>query len=135
MALQNFSFTTSRGSVRLSFGEEVAVEALGRYFTLAISAPRSIAVSDELLLFVTDTDGDNFSAYTLGGEFAFGLSQLGVKETLLGGSVMSAAEAIRFLSRYPDTKAAADHSYYLATTATYKMLLLDLTAREVVYGG
>lgn len=135
MALEKFSFTTARGSVRLSFGEEVTVEALGRYFALDIPAPRSVAVSDELLLFVSDTDGDNFSAYTLGGEFAFGLSQLGVSETLLGGSVMSAAEAIRFLSRYPDTKVIADHSYYLATTVTYKMILLDLTAREVVYGG
>ena len=133
MALTSFSFVTARGSVRLRFDEEVSVEALGRFFTLEISAPTSVSVSDEYLLFVFDGEGDNFVAYTLFGDRAFSSSELGIEKTLLGGSVMTAAEAIRFLSRYPDVQVVADHTYYLATTVDYQMILVDLTARCVVF--
>lgn len=133
MALSSFSYVTARGSVRLRFDDGVSVEAFGRYFTLDIPTPLSVAVSERYLLFVLDGEGDNLAAYSFDGEYAFGLSFFGVEETLIGGSVMTAAEAIRFLSRYPDVKVVADHGYYLATTVGYGLLLLDLDAREVVF--
>lgn len=133
MAFSGFSFTTARGSVRLRFDEEISVEVGGRYFTLDLPMPRSVSVSDELLLFVMEGEGDNLLAYTLLGDFAFSLSSLGIEQTVLSGSVMSSAEAIRFLSRHPEVKVVADHTYYLVTTETYQTYLVDLTAREVVF--
>ena len=135
MALTSFSYLTARGSVRLRFDDGVSVEAGGRYFTLEIPEPISVSVSDQYLLFVLDKEGDNLAAYTFDGEFAFSLSMLGIEDTLIGGSLLSAGEAIRFLSRYPDVKVIADHTYYLATTRTYGMILLDLVAREVAFRG
>ncbi len=133
MALTSFSYLTARGSVRLRFDDGVSVEACGRYFTLDIPTPISVSVSESYLVFVLDKEGDNLAAYTFAGEFAFGLSFFGSSDTLIGGSAMTAGEAIRFLSRYPDVKAVADHTYYLATTKDYKMLLLDLDTKAVVF--
>lgn len=133
MALASFSFLTAKGSVRMRFDDGVSVEVLGHYFTLDIGVPLAVSVSDGYLLFVLDKEGDNLCAYTLMGDYAFSLADLGLDATLIGGSVMSAPEAIRFLSRYPDVKVAQDHTYYLATTNEYKMLLVDLDTKEIAF--
>ena len=133
MALQSFGFLTAKGSVRLRFDDGVSVEARGRYFTPDLDDVIGVSVSDDYLLFILDKEGDNLAAYTLTGEFAFSLSDLGIDESLIAGSVMTAPETIRFLSRYPDVKVAADHTYYLATTREYKMILLDLDTKEIVF--
>ncbi|MBQ7364851.1 MAG: hypothetical protein IJW46_04570 [Clostridia bacterium] len=134
MALTSLNFTTKGGRiVRLRLDDGVSVEAYGRYFTLPLGTPLAVSVSDDYLVFVLDKEEDNLSVYTFDGSLAFTLADLGVSETLVGGSLVSASEAVLFLSRYPEADLAPDHTYYLATTRDYRMLWLDLDSRKVFY--
>ena len=134
MALTSLNFLTgNKRSVRIRFDEGVSVEAYGRYFSLDIPTPIAVSVSDNYILFVLDKEGDNLAAYTFDGAFAFGLSELGVTDSLLSGSVMTAEDAVLFLSRYPEAEVVVDHTYYLATTRDYRMLWIDLDARELFF--
>ena len=133
MALQSFGFLTAKGSVRLRFDDGVSVEARGRYFTPGLDDVIGVSVSDDYLLFILDKEGDNLAAYTLTGELAFSLSDLGIDESLIAGSVMTAAEVAISLSRYPDAPALDDHIYYLATTKDYRMLWFDLNTGSLIY--
>ena len=133
MAVPCVNFLTRTGSVRIRFDNGVSVEAKGRYFTLDIEAPLAVSVSDGHLLFILDKEGDNLAAYTMAGEFAFSLADFGIDESLIAGSVMTAAEVAISLSRYPDAPALDDHIYYLATTKDYRMLWFDLNTGSLIY--
>ena len=132
MALKTMNFISGGQSVRLRFDGGVSVEAKGHYFTLDIEEPLAVSVSDRHIVFVLDRDSDNLMACTLDGCYAFGLSSFGLNEQIITGSVMTAGEAIVALSRYPQAEIVKDHTYYLATTASYGMLWFDLDEERFV---